>query len=217
MGLDYSIELFVKIEKFSDALIWMSEKLCQHGEHGFLRGEGDEYIRMAGNCFRKDRDPVTSIHMDIDDHLSFTTCLIFDIDPVIINSLCSHYPYLFDLGTFKEDFENYYLGSGKIRIGDFNVTIIKHATCNAYQIVFTAVTTAMSTMLIESLSVRKWVEEFSEASGAIVSYIDMESAGHKILFYKGKKIDITFSEPYDVPQDEAGVFFSEYFNLIKNK
>ena len=33
--------------------------------------------------------------------------------------------------------------------------------------------------------------------------------------YKGKKIDITFSEPFDIPQDETAVFFDEYFKLIK--
>lgn len=50
----------------------------------------------------------------------------------------------------------------------------------------------------------------------VISNIDMESSGHKILFYKGKKIDITFSEPYNVPHHETAAFFSEYFNLIKN-
>lgn len=50
----------------------------------------------------------------------------------------------------------------------------------------------------------------------VVPNIDGESAGHKILFYKGKKIDITFSEPYNVAQNETAAFFSEYFNLIKN-
>lgn len=32
--------------------------------------------------------------------------------------------------------------------------------------------------------------------------------------YKGKKIDIIFSEPYDIPQDETAVIFDEYFKLI---
>lgn len=124
--------------------------------------------------------------------------------------------YCFDAETFKDDFENYYLGNGKIRIGGFDTKIVKYKEDEVYHINFTAVTTAVSSMLVESLFVKNWIEELSEASEAIVSYIDMESSGHKFLFYKGKKIDMIISDPYDIPQDETAVFFNEYFKLIKN-
>ncbi|GEN76470.1 hypothetical protein [Chryseobacterium hagamense] len=215
MGLDYSIEIFVKEAKLIDALHWFSEKLYDYDEPKFLQWES-ENVKIGGHYFKNDKNASNNSYLKIHDQLSFTASLIFDIDPVIINSLAIHYPYSFDIEDFKETFENYYLGNGKIRIGDFDSEIRKSGVDGIYHLIFTAVTTAMSSMLVESLSVKKWIEELSEVSEAIVSYIDMESSGHKLLFYKGKKIDITFSDPYDIHPDETAVFFDEYFKLIKN-
>lgn len=215
MGLDYSIEIFVKEAKLIDALHWLSEKLYDYEEPKFLQWKGKD-VKIGGRCFKNDRNVFNGSPLQLQDKLSFTTSLIFDIDPVIINSLATHYPYCFNIKDFENEFENYYLGNGKIRIGGFDSEIRKSGIDGIYHLMFTAVTTPMSSILVESLSVKKWIEELSEVSEAIVSYIDMESAGHKLLFYKGKKIDITFSEPYDIPQDETAVFFDEYFKLIKN-
>lgn len=215
MGLDYSIEIFVKGAKLADVLRWLSEKLYDYDEPKFLQWE-DENIKFGGYHFKNDKDAFNGSRLYLHNKISFTASLIFDIDPVIINSLANRCPYSSDIEDFKETFGNYYLGNGKIRIGGFDAKIRKSGAEDVYHIMFTAVTTAMSRMLVESLSVKKWIEELSEVSDAIVSYIDMESEGHRILFYKGRKIDITFSEPYDIPQNETAVLFNEYFKLIKN-
>lgn len=63
-----------------------------------------------------------------------------------------------------------------------------------YSIWFLAVTTRMSEMLVQSMSVRKWILEFSEFTDATLSFIDMESAGHKMLYYNGIPLDMVIPD-----------------------
>lgn len=213
MKLDYSIITFVRRGKLADSLNWLSERLYDHGESKHVRVDGD-YIKISGEYFSDYRGDLGDASLNIDDGFNFSSSLIFDIDPVIINSLCNSYPNNFNIEVFKDNFENYYLGNGKIKIGSFKSEIDRHEKYNVYQITFTASTTGMNQILIDSISVKNWIEEFSKISDAVVSYIDMENSGHKILFYKGKKIDFTIDNPYDIPQDEPLNFFDEYFKLI---
>lgn len=216
MGLDYSISTFVTRAKLADSLNWLSERLYDNGDSKHIKLDED-YIKISGSSFRDHKGKLNDSSIDFAEGFCFNTSLIFDIDPVIINSLCDQYPHYFDINIFKEDFENYYLGNGKIQMGGFDSEIIKLEKYDVYHITFMAATTAISQMLIDSLSVRNWIEEFSQASASIASYIDMEHHGHKILFYKDQKIDITISDPYDVPQDITANFFDEYFKLIQRK
>ncbi|KQT33136.1 hypothetical protein ASG22_18120 [Chryseobacterium sp. Leaf405] len=205
MGLDYSIITFVKKEKLSDSLSWLN-KNSNGISKAILKLENENYIDVSGDYFKE------KIIHDIN-KLNFSTSLVFDVDPEIFTSIYN--PYCQDpVSDFKEYFQNIYLGNGKISIGSFDASIIKHKDHDVYELSFSAVTTTMSIMLDSSLSVRNWLHEFSIVSDSIVTFIDLESSGHKIVFYKGKKVEIIDENPNDDSRNIEENYLNEYYKLI---
>ncbi|QQQ29991.1 hypothetical protein [Chryseobacterium indoltheticum] len=122
------------------------------------------------------------------------------------------------IADFKEYFEDRYLGNGKVCIGSFDVSINKHKDYDIYMLSFGAVTTKMSTMLSESLSVRNWLQEFSKISNSILTFIDLESSGDKIVFYKGKKVEIQIDDEKRniILENLEENYLDEYYKLTQH-
>ena len=55
---------------------------------------------------------------------------------------------------------------------------------------FTAATSDMSFLFQDSISIKKWFIELSKAVDSVISYIDLEYNGNRIIFFNGKEIDI---------------------------
>ncbi|WP_415328304.1 hypothetical protein [Chryseobacterium sp. MMS23-Vi53] len=209
MGLDYSIITFVRKEKIEDSLNWLNQNSIGD-DRITLRLDNEKYVDFLGHYFNEKSQKIENekIFYDIDD-LDFSTSLIFDIDPEIFLSFYNPYSGS-PIEDFKKHFEDWYLGNGKISIGSFDSTINKHKDFDVYTFSFTAVTTSMSVMLHESLSVKNWIHEFSKVSDSIVTFIDLESSGDKILYYKGEKVEIL------VKDEKRNIKLEDLENLEEN-
>ncbi len=129
------------------------------------------------------------------DVLYFNTSLIFDIDPELITSLATGwmrfnrgFEYLED---FKESFENAYLGNGKMRYGGYESKIIWLKDLEVFVFDLSAVTTDMSIAMEKSMAVKKWMMDFSRNADALLTHLDQDYNGRRVLYYKGKEIDVT--------------------------
>jgi hypothetical protein len=221
MGLDYSIKTYIKKEKLSAGLKWLLENTSTNGEEPVQVRFNNETSLLNGFYFKIDHHPHITRNSIIEDFtvLSFNTSLIFDIDPKVIASIADNavlYSQPFSwLEDFKEDFKHFYLGNGKICIGGFDTTITKMENDDVYEMVFMAVTSDMSRMIAKSIAVKKWIVDLSEASDAILTYVDMEHEGRRIYYYKGR-LNLTLHTNYDTHRYPAfAAFFDDYRALNK--
>ena len=221
MGLDYAIKTYIKKEKLSAGLKWLSEH-TQKGEETLQINCNNEISLLTGQYFKIEKHPPATANAIIEDFtvLSFYTSLIFDIDPKVIASVADDavlYSEPFSwLESFKEDFQQCYLGNGKISIGGFDTTIKKMENNDVYEMNFMAVTSDMSRMIAKSIAVKKWIVDLSEAADAIFSYVDMEEAGRNVYYYKGR-LNLTLNTNYDTHRYPAfATFFDDYQTLLKN-
>ena len=221
MGLDYSIRTYIKKEKLSASLKWLFENSSNDGGEPLQIRSNNETTPVSGHFFKVERRPPVTGNTIIDNFtvLSFTTSLIFDIDPKVIASIANN-AMLYDqpfswLEDFKERFEQLYLKNGKISIGGFDTTITKMENNDVYEMVFMAVTSNMSWMIAKSIAVKKWIVDFSEASDAIFSYVDMEDSGRNVYYYKGR-LNLTLHTNYDTHRYPAfATFFEDYRALYE--
>jgi hypothetical protein len=221
MGLDYQIKTYIKKEKLSAGLKWLFENSHSLNEPAPIRCNNETSF-LNGNGFIVNRSQKITGTTIIEDFtvLHYSTSLIFDIDPKVISSIAD-----FMLGhdhrhlqDFKDHFEQCYLGKGKISIGNFDTTIRKMKNSDVYELVFTAVTSDMSLMIGRSIAVKKWVEDFGKAAGAILSYVDKEEAGRNVYCYKGRPLTIILHTNYDTWRYAAiAGFFDDYRALQRDR
>jgi len=220
MGLYYSICTYVKSENLSKALDWLNQNSWDL--ESSIKPY-DEVLKINGdfNNLEEDfQDKKTTINTF--DSLSFTTNLIFDIDAKIVASLSNwgHENDIDFVDDFKELFETLYLGKGKIRIGGFDSTLSKLRHHNIYKFEFTACSSDMSAMLESSMSVKKWIIDFSKHANSILSGIDFEG-DLRVLFYNGNPTLLMLKEEFndDIPpsvqHDQKAYSTYQYERLIE--
>lgn len=231
MGLDYIIKTYVREENLSNSLRWIKNN-TDSSRDPFHIVINDKKYQLFGDAiyfYDAKRNFLDSSHYQNKegayenfDTLYFSTSILFDIDPKIISSLAdwtiefsSNHNYLEE---FRENFENSYLGNGKISIGGFDASISKLPNQSAYEIKFKAVTDDMSRMLGSSFAVKKWLKALSKASESILTYIDLEHNGNRIVHYKGIDLDILLKGNgiYDFSENLID-FFVDYYNLEFNQ
>ncbi len=224
MGLDYSIRTYVKKEKISNSLNWLFENSWSNEKVPQKLLINGELFNINGDYFKIDDYQNKYLERNkVIEHFQkiyFTTSLVFEIEPKIIASLPGwELEYRMDLlEDFKEHFEQVYLGDGKIRIGGFDSTISKLTQQDVYEIDLTALTSDMSRLIEDSISVKKWILEFSKASDSLLTYLDLEHNGRRLVFYNGKEIDCTIKEGFDVDSYESVKnILNDYFTLGFNK
>ncbi|MCS3799026.1 hypothetical protein [Niastella sp. OAS944] len=219
MGLDYSIKTYIKKDKLPASLKWLSENSVK-GEKTLQIRCNNEISHVTGLYFKIKNHPPLTADTIIEDFtvLDFFTSLIVDIDPKVLASVANDAnfysePFLW-LEDYKEDFEERYLGKGKISVGGFDTTIKKIENSDVYEMSFMAVTSKMSLMIAKSIAVKKWIVDFSKASDAIFSYVDMEDLGRNVYYYKGP-VNLTLNTNYDTHRYPAfATFFNDYRMLL---
>ncbi len=195
MGLDYSIRTYVRKEKLPQCLQWLCANSQEENNTAIKIAVANEILKINGHFSLLNGNQKIEANQVITDfkRISFSTSLIFGIDPDIIASLASwdaEYRMPDSLEDFKANFAAAYLGDCRIGIGLFDSTITRLKHHEVYEIDLRAVTTEMSQMLERSLSVKKWILAFSKAAGSIMTYIDLEHNGRRILFYNGREIEV---------------------------
>lgn len=220
MGLNYSIKTYVKKQQISRSLNWLFEHTWVYDhvpQNIMINGE---LLKIKGNYFtinnRQNEVVEKATVIEHFQEIHFSVSLVFDIDPQIITAIPSwELKYRMDLlEDFKEQFEQVYLGDGKIRMGGFDTTISRLTHQDVYAIVFVAVTSGMSTMIENSVSVKKWILEFSKVSDSLLTYLDLEHNGHRLLFYNRNEVDVTIKEGFEIDSYESvkNMIF-DYFKL----
>jgi hypothetical protein len=199
MGLNYAISAYLEQQRLADFFDWLYEHSEYNNTFSVVIGDRQSKIRGAWlNVDEQKLQAEETLIIPAFDSMTFSTSLVFDIDPETITSLEDWGGRFGDvkyyLEDFRERFEDSYLGDGKISIGHFDVSIYRLHEHGVYDISLTAVTSSMSRMLQESLSVRKWLAEFSEGVRPVMTYLDMESEGNRVHYYRGKTMDRTLTD-----------------------
>ena len=83
--------------------------------------------------------------------------------------------------------------NNKVCIGCIYLTESKYDDSNElYKYEFTAATSDMSFLFQESISIRKWFIKLSKTVAAIISYMDLEYNGNRIIFFKNDFIYFSY-------------------------
>ncbi|MEN1985609.1 hypothetical protein [Paenibacillus hubeiensis] len=120
-------------------------------------------------------------------------CLHFDVDSAILKYLEGGY-------SFRPHYDQDEIGrsllpGNKARIGaiEYSEDQLDHDP-ERLRIRFAAVTSDMSLMLQESNAVRSWFVALSKHVDAIITYMDMEAEGQRIIYGNGKEALLEFKE-----------------------
>ncbi|UUC44563.1 hypothetical protein [Flavobacterium cerinum] len=224
MGVDYAIRMYIREENLGNSLRWLFQNTCNDCNPLSVSVD-DSIIKLNGSGFKLNQSYLT--HNAENDQkivvnddfraLYYTTNLRFDLEPKLIEYYFDTVYHENGLETFNEQFTSLYDGNGKIVIGNFMASIHKLPDLPVIEFDFLAVTSGISRILEESIAARKWIHEFSEASEAIMSYIDMEYRGSKIVYYKGNKMEVTLKDCFETNDSMYTIqnLITDYFHLEK--
>ncbi|WP_334076654.1 hypothetical protein [Paenibacillus sanfengchensis] len=86
----------------------------------------------------------------------------------------------------KDEIQQYLLPDNRAWIGGIDYDErIPHANAEELVVRFTAVTSDMSRLFEDSMSVRSWFVALSKEVDARITYLDLESEGHRIIYLNG--------------------------------
>lgn len=131
MGLDYSIRTYVRKEQLPQSLDWLYTNSQARNNPVIKIAAANEILTINGHFSTLNGHQKIAANQVITDFksISFSTSLLFDIDPDIIASLApwdAEYRVPDSLEDFKASFAAAYLGDGRIGIGFFDSTITKN-------------------------------------------------------------------------------------------
>ncbi|MCP1307321.1 hypothetical protein [Paenibacillus tyrfis] len=116
-------------------------------------------------------------------------CIRFEIDSFIMKYLEGGYD-----GTPHHDrseIEQYIGNDGKAKIGCIYIKESKLPNASGeLSVSFTAATSSMSLLLRDSYSIHRWFIGLSKEFHSILTYLDLEHEGHRLIYYRGKEINI---------------------------
>ncbi|MEK8132974.1 hypothetical protein WMW72_34355 [Paenibacillus filicis] len=114
-------------------------------------------------------------------------CIHFEMDSFILKYLEGGYDWTphYD----KTRVEEYIEPDGKARIGCIYISVRElEGTNKEIEVSFTAATTDMSLLFKDSVSISRWFITLSKELNSIITYIDLESEGIRIIYCKGLEL-----------------------------
>ncbi len=122
---------------------------------------------------------------------SESICINFEVDSFILKYLEGGYDWKphYD----KKEMNQYLTLDNKARIGGIDY-LEREVNIHGEELVvsFTAVTSDMSHLFQESISIRNWFIMLSKKVDAIITYLDMEGEGHRIIYFNGRETALEF-------------------------
>ncbi|MDQ0496068.1 hypothetical protein [Paenibacillus brasilensis] len=116
-------------------------------------------------------------------------CIHFDMDSFILKYLEGGYGW--NPHYNKLEISTHIKPDGKARIGCIYISITEIEGQNdEVEVFLTAATSDMSLLFRDSVSINRWFIELSKEMNSIITYIDMEDEGVKIIYFKGSQIDL---------------------------
>ena len=157
MGLDYGYRIYVKRKKLKSTMKYVFSK-CDKSRSG-IEFLNDKFIKLNRFHDRVERSEIKNdgLNQDLD------CCLIFENDDKIweyyLNYLCEifHGESTDDgdyVGTYQVDENHFWIGNIEIRINDYSEIIP-----GLVEITFFAVTTDMSILFRDSISIDKFFKQ----------------------------------------------------------
>ncbi|MFB0842072.1 hypothetical protein [Paenibacillus oleatilyticus] len=137
----------------------------------------------------KDVDPLRDYLKEHGELSGDCACIRFEIDSFIMKYLEGGYD-----GTPHHDraeIEQFIGNDGKARIGCIYIKESKLPDVNGeLSVSFTAATSSMSLLLRDSYSIHRWFIRLSKEFHSILTYVDLEHEGHRLIYYRGQEINI---------------------------
>ncbi len=92
-----------------------------------------------------------------------------------------------------EEINHHIVSNNMVEIGEFDYREI-YIEDNSSDIIvaFTAVASEMSLLIKDSNSIKRWFIELSKYVDSIITYLDLESEGHRIIYYRGIETFLEF-------------------------
>lgn len=150
-----------------------------------------DYIKQHGRLDRKD-----------------CSCLFFEMDSFILKYLEGGYDWRphYD----KTEIEKHIEPDGKASIGSIYLKERKLSS-DEIEVSFTAATSDMSLLFKDSISISRWFIGLSKEVNSIITYIDLEDEGVRIMFYKGSSVQL------DIRGDNhLGYFRDNFLGMIQD-
>ncbi|PZM66114.1 hypothetical protein QJQ58_08850 [Paenibacillus dendritiformis] len=123
------------------------------------------------------------------EHLDTYIIAHFPMDSFILKYLEGGYSYAPHYDA--EEIQQHILADGRARIGGIDIAERKlEHTENEVAISFTAVTSDMSLLFQDSISIHRWFIGLSQAADAVMTYLDLEYEGERLIYYRGDEINI---------------------------
>lgn len=112
--------------------------------------------------------------------------------------------------------KDFILYNNTVNVGNIDI-VEKKIDKDKVLISFIGVTDEMSNLISESISLRKFFLNLSENVSSIITFIDLEWEGYKIIYYNGDNINISLEvgEEEDICSSKFLEIISEFSNNIK--
>ncbi len=116
-------------------------------------------------------------------------CIRLEIDSFIMKYLEGGYDWT--PHHDRAEIEKYIGNDGKAGIGCIYIKERKLPNASGeISVSFTAATSSMSLLLRDSYSIRQWFIRLSKEFHSILTYLDLEHEGHRLIYYRGQEINI---------------------------
>ena len=184
MGLDYDYKIYIKEQKLKKAISCIYNH-CEKQRSNLLNEEGEIFV--ARKVRGKIKKEIISLNSEFD------CCLIFPNDNKIweyhLNEIADGYELNSEnaedsIGLYQVDSNHFWIGNIEIRIKDYSKRIPE-----TVEIRFLAVTTRMSELFRDSLSIDQFFKNLCNEVGADYGCLDKETEGYKLIWYEGEEKD----------------------------
>jgi len=117
-------------------------------------------------------------------------CMNFEVDSFILKYLEGGYDWKphYD----KEEIHQHLTSDNKAKIGCIYYTEVKATNPEELIVSFTAATSDMSRLFQDSIAVKNWFIALSKKVNSIITYVDLEAEGHRIIYLNGNETFLEF-------------------------
>lgn len=136
-------------------------------------------------------------------------CIHFEMDSFILKYLEGGYSWT---PHYDKSEVNFYIEpDGKARIGCIYISARElEGNLDEIEVSLTAATSDMSLLFRDSISITKWFIELSREINSIITYIDFEDEGVRIVYFNGSEVNLELKSNHHL-----GDLRRNFFNIIK--
>lgn len=136
-------------------------------------------------------------------------CIHFEMDSFILKYLEGGYSWAPHYDKSEVDF--FIEPNGKARIGGIDISTRElEGNPDEIEVSLTAVTSDMSLLFRDSVSITRWFVEMSREINSIITYIDLEDDGVRIIYFNDSEVNLELKSNHHL-----GNLQGNFFDIIK--